>query len=171
MGRARFPFSSLPNPLNGSFDLTACGTLRKHFRVSIGYKTQTLPGDRRTEVWITPRFLVEQNLDGSADYFRWIFNAFTSPVGLYWGIANDKCKHYNTNSNWYCEPNYGQGAVYNLQSPLEVLCQINLLATVRDEVRSPYDLLKPEGSRDMIRSLNHPLNGGRNAVLHIQFPK
>jgi hypothetical protein len=82
--KIEIPFSSLPN---GTFDLSACGTLRKYFRVSIGYKTHTLPGDRRTEVWITPRFLVEQNLDGSADYLRWIFAAFTAPVGSILGIS------------------------------------------------------------------------------------
>lgn len=172
-GMVEIPFSSLENLLNGTFDLSRCGILAEHFIVSTGYKTRTITtDDPRTEVWITPKFLIEQNIQGSAKYFDWLLHHFSAPIGLYWTMPSDKCEYYNISGSCYTTPHFGKNSVYNLQTPIEELPTCNLMATVFDMTMSPYDLLKPKEQRNMVRNLSTHMcldETMKDAMLFVQF--
>lgn len=167
------PFASLANPLNGTFDLSDCGELGKFLKVSTGYKTSSITENRRdfrgdsvTEVWITPRFLVEQNLAGSAKYFDWLFHHFTEPIGLYWTNPSDRCEYYNISGSCYGLPHFGMGSVYNLQTPIDKLSSCNLIGRVWDMTMSPY-------KKDMVRHFSAGADGlqerYKDAMLYVKF--
>jgi hypothetical protein len=74
--------------LDAPYDLTACGDTAKHLDIWRGLRTRKLPeNENKLEVWLTPRFLVEYNLDLYASHYRPIMGSSTAPIGLFmnWG--------------------------------------------------------------------------------------
>ena len=68
VGRIDLPFAAvLPNPLEGSFDLRGCGDTGKYLSINSGYrKGKRAENANKVEVWITPKFMVEQGLTSTA---------------------------------------------------------------------------------------------------------
>jgi hypothetical protein len=85
LGRVEFPFSSLSNPLEGTFDLSGCGDTGNYLSISIGYrKNEKAENRNKLEIWIVPKFIVEKNLITSARHLTPTMSLFSSPVGLFW---------------------------------------------------------------------------------------
>jgi|GEM_PF-5925720 len=89
-GIVEIPISSLSNPLDETFDLSRCGDVEKYLSISTGYKKgKKLENSGKTEIWIVPKFIVEQKLKGwfswftSAQYFQDIMDDWVSPVGIF----------------------------------------------------------------------------------------
>lgn len=86
-GRIELPIRELPNPLEGDFDLSQCGDSGKYISIATGYRQgQKAKNADKFEVWIAPRFLIEQNLSSSAAHFQPIMGDWKSdaPVGVFW---------------------------------------------------------------------------------------
>lgn len=87
-GRINLPIASLLNPLVGTFDLSQCGDTGNYLSISTGYrKEKKAKNANKVEIWFTPRFLVEKELQGPAAHFKEIFPAHwpdTAPVGIIW---------------------------------------------------------------------------------------
>jgi hypothetical protein len=87
-GRINLPIASLANPLEGTFDLSQCGDTGKHLSISTGYrKVKKAENADKLEIWFTPRFLVEKELQGTASHFQGIFPdkwQNDAPVGIIW---------------------------------------------------------------------------------------
>ncbi len=87
-GKIVLPIADLPNPLEGTFDLSQCGEAGKDLSISTGYrKGKKAENANKQEIWFTPRFLVEKELHGTASHFKGIFPARwtnNAPVGIIW---------------------------------------------------------------------------------------
>lgn len=85
IGRIELPFSDLPNPLDGTFDLSNCGDIGRYLNINIGYQKEKKEENKnKVEVWIVPRFVIEKNQASSAKYLAPIMDEFTSPIGIFW---------------------------------------------------------------------------------------
>lgn len=85
VGNIELPFAALPNPLEGTFDLSSCGDTGKYLSISTGYRRgKKADNMNKTEVWIVPKFVVEKDQASSARHLTPIFGVFTAPVGLFW---------------------------------------------------------------------------------------
>jgi hypothetical protein len=91
-GRIELPIRALTNPLEGTFDLSQCGDTGQSLSIATGYrKAQKDENTNKTEIWLTPRFLVERNLATTAAHFRPIMSAWNeeaAPVGIIWNLGN-----------------------------------------------------------------------------------
>jgi hypothetical protein len=84
-GRVEIPFSSFPNPLDGTFDLSRCEPVGKYVSISSGYRSgQKTENRNKHEVWIVPRFVIEKSLSTTAKHFASVMDKFLSPVGIFW---------------------------------------------------------------------------------------
>ena len=69
--RIEIPIGILADPLHGTFDISRCGNASQYLVISTGYRTEQKPEHaEKMEVWITPRFLVEANLNGNAAHLK-----------------------------------------------------------------------------------------------------
>ena len=80
--------SDLWNPLKGTFNLSQCGRTAQHLSISTGYRQEKKAENvYKAEIWLTPRFLVDKELHGTASYFKNIFPdkwAYSAAVGIIW---------------------------------------------------------------------------------------
>ena len=87
-GKIVLPISTLGNPLEGTFDLSRCGDMGKYLSISTGYKKRKKEENAsKVEIWFTPRFLIEKELNTTAKHFQAIFPAkwnANAPVGIFW---------------------------------------------------------------------------------------
>jgi len=86
-GMLTLPIRKLPNPLEGTFDLSQCGNTGKYLSISMGYrKGRNLENKRKIEIWIVPRFLIEKKIDTTATHFQFIMSSWKQedPVGIFW---------------------------------------------------------------------------------------
>lgn len=87
-GRIELRISDLVNPLEGTFDLSKCGNVGTFFSISTGYrKGKKAENAIKVEIWLTPRFLIEKELNTTAGHFKDIFPAKwaeEAPVGIFW---------------------------------------------------------------------------------------
>jgi len=78
----------LANPLEGTFDLSRCGDTGKHLSIATGYrKGKKAENANKIEVWIAPRFLINQELGTSATYLAPMmddWNVNPESIGLLW---------------------------------------------------------------------------------------
>jgi hypothetical protein len=88
VGRIDLPIASLVNPLEGTFDLSQCGYADKYLSISTGYRKEKKAENKdKVEIWITPRFLIEKEIQSTANHFKGIFPAkWTNnyPIGIIW---------------------------------------------------------------------------------------
>ncbi|MES2252480.1 MAG: protein kinase [Pseudomonadota bacterium] len=87
IGQIEIPFTSLLNPLEGTFDLSRCGDVGRYISISTGYRKGKIAANKdKLEIWITPKFVVENELRTSASHYAPILNSatWTSPVGIIW---------------------------------------------------------------------------------------
>lgn len=105
-GRVDVFISALPNPLEGTFDLSQCGETGKHLSISTGYRKVTkLENANKVEIWFTPRFLVKKEINTTAGHLKAIFPSKWSEsaqVGMLvtWGGSNEMERYdYLTTEN------------------------------------------------------------------------
>lgn len=73
-GRIDLPISSLLHPLEDTFDISGCGDFARDLSISTGYrKGKKAANAKKIELWLTLRFLIEMELEGSASHFKDIF--------------------------------------------------------------------------------------------------
>lgn len=111
-GRKEFRIGDLANPLNGTFDLSGCGSSDQLLSISTGFRTGQNPANKnKLEIWIVPQFVLQkdprakvfndflQTLEPGGDPFVILFNkgswirmasfAVTSfECPLYWSARN-----------------------------------------------------------------------------------
>lgn len=83
------PFSSFvnPNTLEGTFDLSRCGDAGQYLSISTGYKKGNIAANAsKSEVWISPKFLVQRGIVTSPGIFR---NRISGPAAHFQGILSD----------------------------------------------------------------------------------
>jgi hypothetical protein len=88
-GMVIVPFTDLDEEI----DLSQCGDAGQFLSINTGYRKDRKPENAdKVEVWITPYYFVERNLEGSASRFKgtmmrsWI--PFESPVGMFFTFGN-----------------------------------------------------------------------------------
>ena len=118
-GRVEMRIADLANPLEGTFDLYKCGKASKYLSISTGYRKGKRPENgTKSEVWISPRFLIEKNLEGSASHFKDIMGTWdpgTSSVGTFltWGCWDDLSWYdYTTSISWN---EYNENNLYKIR--------------------------------------------------------
>ncbi|MGL5784422.1 MAG: hypothetical protein ACRCYZ_02990 [Alphaproteobacteria bacterium] len=86
VGKVEFRISDFEDPLGGTFNLSRCGDTWEYLSISTGYRKKSVFVNKsKVEIWIAPRFLIEENLTGDASYFKPImknWDAERAPVGL-----------------------------------------------------------------------------------------
>jgi hypothetical protein len=83
--KVEIPVSSLADPLNGAFDLSAFGSTGRSISIHTGYKKDIIPANSgKVEIWICPSFLIKQELGTTASYFGLSALAWESPVVYFW---------------------------------------------------------------------------------------
>jgi hypothetical protein len=105
-GQAELPISALANPLEGVFDLSKCGDTGQFLSISTGYrKEKKRKNARKVEIWFTPRFLVEKELNTTTGHFKTLIPANwpeTAQIGIFWTRGdwdNLDCYDHLTNQN------------------------------------------------------------------------
>jgi hypothetical protein len=83
------PLVGAANPLSATFDLSRCGDAGNYLSINIGYKKRKIPANAgKTEIWICPKFLVEEELATTASYLAPIMGQWEFPVGYFWTWGN-----------------------------------------------------------------------------------
>ncbi|MGL5720335.1 MAG: hypothetical protein ACRCYP_06045 [Alphaproteobacteria bacterium] len=94
VGKVEFRIADFENPLEGTFDFSRCGDTWQYLSISTGYRKKSVFVNKsKVEIWIAPRFLIEENLTGDASYFKSIMGNWDgrqAHVGLIfnWGGWN-----------------------------------------------------------------------------------
>jgi hypothetical protein len=93
--KVTLPIAKLVDPLEGVFDLSQCGDADKYLRIATGYRRE-VKNDAKVEIWFTPRFLVEKELNASANYLKPIFGNWkeSNSVGIFWSWSDEALKDY-----------------------------------------------------------------------------
>ncbi|MBY0281486.1 MAG: hypothetical protein K2W94_04930 [Alphaproteobacteria bacterium] len=89
VGRIEIPFSDLLNPLEGTFDLSRYGDAGKYISIETGYRKEKKADNvTKMEIWIVPRFIVENSPETTAQYFKYLINSglwrSEIPIGIFW---------------------------------------------------------------------------------------
>jgi hypothetical protein len=91
VGKVEMPIAALANPLEGTFDLSRCGDTENYLSIATGYrKGMTAANAEKVEIWITPRFLIEENLEDNASHFNKImsnWDATKAPLGAFFNYG------------------------------------------------------------------------------------
>ncbi len=101
IGKVELPISALSDPLEGVFDLSKCGNSGQYLSVSTGYRKDKKITNK-VEVWISPRFLIERDVNYSAAHFQPImkeWNGRKVPVGVFWTWGGWDLEFYDYLSN------------------------------------------------------------------------
>ena len=76
------PLAGTTNPLSAIFDLSRCGDAGQYISINLGYKKIKTPSNaNKIEIWICPKFLVEQERPSA---FALIMGKWEAPVGYFW---------------------------------------------------------------------------------------
>lgn len=79
-GKVEIPIAALENPLDGTFDLSQCGSSSKYLIISTGYSIRNKVEDEgKVKIWLIPRFLMGHF--NEIDYNPWKEGV---EVGLFW---------------------------------------------------------------------------------------
>lgn len=84
------PIADLKNPFSGEFDLSKCGDARIYLSINTGCRKEN-KNNSKVEIWFTPWFSVEKNLDSTASHLKSIFadwNHSVAPIGIFWNWGN-----------------------------------------------------------------------------------
>lgn len=89
VGRIEIPFSDLLNPLEGTFDLSRYGDAGKYISIETGYRKEKKADNvTKMEIWIVPRFVVENTSDHKARYLKSLIEKelwkSDVPIGVFW---------------------------------------------------------------------------------------
>ncbi|RZI45263.1 hypothetical protein [Candidatus Finniella inopinata] len=84
-GMKVFSIADLSYPLGGTFDLSKFGDTWQHLNIATGYRTGKSEKNRsKVEMWIAPRFLIDQTRCSSTDPFIGIMGNWSTDIGLFW---------------------------------------------------------------------------------------
>jgi hypothetical protein len=90
-GWIELPIARLTNPLEGVFDLSKCGDTGQYLTINTGYrKSKKAENDSKIEIWFAPRFLVEKEINTTAQHFKEIFPAnwpINASIGIFWTLG------------------------------------------------------------------------------------
>lgn len=107
VGKIELPIAALTNPLGSPFDLSKCGNTGQYLSIATGYrKGKKAENDRKVEIWLAPRFLIEKELQGKASHFAPIMSAWDvqkAPIGLFFNRGEwDNLEDYDylTSLDW-----------------------------------------------------------------------
>lgn len=95
VGMKRLKISDLPNPFAGSFDLSGCGDADKYLSISMGLRKGKKDSSKdKSEIWLIPRFLAMQKLEGSASYLKGTMGRWSAEIPMavifnWWCNSND----------------------------------------------------------------------------------
>lgn len=92
IGKVELPIVSLLDPLKSTFDLSQCGETGQYLSISTGYRQKKIAANaNKYEIWLTPKFMVENDLDRTAGHYRDIMDKWTAPYGIFytWGGWED----------------------------------------------------------------------------------
>jgi V8-like Glu-specific endopeptidase len=79
-GMVEVPISSLANPLEGTFDLSAFGDTGRYISIHTGYKKGKIAANSsKLEIWACPKFL-----GATAPQFAGIMSQWESPIAYFW---------------------------------------------------------------------------------------
>jgi len=99
-GRIDMPIAALKNPLEGTFDLSRCGDTAQYLSISTGYrKAKKAENKDKVEIWFSPRFLIQHDLETTAGHFKKIEGkwAAEADVGIFWTWGSWD----TTTTSWY----------------------------------------------------------------------
>jgi hypothetical protein len=97
-GRIDFPIAELANPLMGIFDLSRCGNTGQYLSIATGYKKGQIPANaKKTEIWLVPRFLIENEMCPTDTHFSSIMSDWppTAPIGIFWTWGSHTAAAHN----------------------------------------------------------------------------
>jgi len=90
--KIELPIAALANPLEGTFDLSACGDTGRYLSISTGYRKGRRAANKdKLEIWLAPRFLVERELRSTARHLQPIMDNWpgeVAPIGIFWNGGN-----------------------------------------------------------------------------------
>lgn len=111
----RLPIAALANSLEGVFDLSLCKDSGQHISISTGYRKAKKYGNDILEIWIAPRFLIEQNLASSATHFNPIMGSwqFEASIGVFWTSARSTLESYDYLASTF--EDISQGDLYQIR--------------------------------------------------------
>jgi hypothetical protein len=94
IGQIVIPIASIANQntLEGTFDLSRFGDISQYLSISTGFRKGKInANENKTEVWIVPKFVVDQNINGAARHLQPIRDRWTAPYGIFftWGNWNN----------------------------------------------------------------------------------
>jgi len=142
-GRIDLPIASLLNPLEGMFDLSQCGDASKYLSISTGYrKGKKIENEDKVEIWLTPRFLVEKEIQGEAQHLQTIFpNKWPAeaPIGIFWNWGGWNCMSWY---NYLTEDNFNNVSnnLYNNRSRAQRTYPLSFPRTGDVEVRGDQSM-------------------------------
>ncbi len=137
-GEIILPIADLKNPLESTFDLSRCADMGQSLSISTGYrKEKKAENAGKTEIWITPRFLIEKELNTTAKHFQEIYSKWkeNAPVGIFWTYSDDDLSSYyyliTQNMDELCAPGVvGKGtknSLYLYTSKVELSASRSLI--------------------------------------------
>ncbi|MBA3814807.1 MAG: hypothetical protein H0X26_10085 [Alphaproteobacteria bacterium] len=92
------------NPLEGTFDLSACGDEGKYLVISTGYRKGINPKNKdKTEIWIAPHFMIEKKI-ANAPHLNCMmgnWDKIAAPVGVFFNWGDDPNEYFD-----YCPTKY-----------------------------------------------------------------
>ncbi len=98
IGKIELKIVDLTNPLEGTFDLSKCGDTGQYLSIATGYrKCKKFENENKVEIWFVPRFVVENEINGSAKHFKGIFHdkwLEVADVGIIWTLGNWSTMNY-----------------------------------------------------------------------------
>ncbi len=103
---SELPIAALRKPLDDKFDLSQCGASSKHITISTGYRKEVTGNKDMLEIWITPRYLVEKEVHGTARHLQGIFLTSwpeTCPIGIFWNSGSMALGEYDYLTNRFIE--------------------------------------------------------------------
>jgi len=82
-GKIELRIADLANPLMGTFNLSRCGDAERYLTISTGYhrKSRIIADKGKLKIWLTPRFLVEKDLNSTAKHFTPIMGEWDPATG------------------------------------------------------------------------------------------
>jgi V8-like Glu-specific endopeptidase len=91
--KVTLPIRDLSDPLEGRFDLSQCGDTEQYLSIATGYRKGKRPeNEDKVEIWLAPRFLIERELNTTAEHFKPIMSDWRqeAPVGMFWTWGYDE---------------------------------------------------------------------------------
>ena len=98
-GKIELPVRDLKDPLEGTFNLSRCGDSEKYLSIATGYrKKKNEKNADKIEIWITPLFFIDKNLQTTAGHLKEIMEVCSNDVasiGVFWTLGIYDNEYYN----------------------------------------------------------------------------